>query len=125
MLIINLLQIGQKVEKMIKKTYYPTPRVESVHEEYVGETLGQRIRTIIETGIPSSEVSPLTYDDNTDKNDVVDPAANVKTDWFEMQEASAYAEQADKAAHDRAAAAEQAKQIEIDNKAAAVESGAE
>lgn len=110
---------------MIKKTHYPITRVESTHEEYVGETLGQRIRTIIETGIPSSEVSPLTFDDNTDKNDVVDPAANVKTDWFEMQEAAAFAEAADQAAKDRAAAAEQAKQTEIDNKAAAVESGAE
>lgn len=110
---------------MIKKTHYSTTRVETTHEEYVGETLGQRIRTIIETGVTAAEINPLTFDDNTDKNDVVDPAANVKTDWFEMQEAAAFAEAADQAAKDRAAAAEQAKQTEIDNEAAAVESGAE
>lgn len=110
---------------MIKKTHYPTTRVESCHEEYVGETLGQRIRTIIETGVTSAEINPLTFDDNTDTNDVVDPAANVKTDWFELQEAAAFAEAADNASKERAAIAEQAKQTEIDNKAAAVESGAE
>lgn len=110
---------------MIKKTHYPVAPVECCHEEYVGETLGSRIRTIIDTGIPSSEVSPLTFDDKTDTNDIVDPAGNPKTDWFEMQEAAAYAEAADKAAADRKAAAEAAAQSEIDNKAAAVESHAE
>ncbi len=110
---------------MIKKTFYPTTPVESCHEEYMGETLGARIRTIIESGVPPTEVNPLTYDDNTDRNDEVDPAADVKTDWFEQQEAAAFAEAADKAAKARQAAAEQAKQTEVDNKAVAVESHAE
>lgn len=110
---------------MIKITHYPTVCVDGHHEEYLGETLGDRIRTIVETGVPISEINPLTFDDNVETNDEVDPAANVKTDWFELQEFAALADKADAAAHQRVAAAEQAKQIEIDNKASAVESGAE
>lgn len=110
---------------MIKKMIYLGTSAETCHEEYVGETLGQRIRTIIETGVPPTEVNPLTYDDNTDTNDEIDPAADVKTDWFEQQEAIAFAEAADKAAKARQAAAEQAKQTDIDNKAAAVEAHVE
>lgn len=65
---------------MYRKTKVPTTSI-SVNSSYLGETIEQKIRRIVNNKEPISDGAPLIY---TERKDGVMPEYDVRTDRFEV-----------------------------------------